>query len=559
MNRGRDEQRRAPAHGTHAREPEPRISEVGIGPGRYHLEWLSTTPCEKPRSYDRSVTVEPARVTGVDENLVHRLLRPAGPDPLCIEGDRVWTRVEVRAAVARFAAVLRAAAPGPDARVVLLAANDSAFVIGYLATLWAGLVAVPANSLSPVDELAREVEAVDASLLVVGPQCEALAAELINRRPMPILHPLAATDHAPIEPERRRVEDPAALVFTTGTAGAPKAAILTHGSLAANLDQLGARLADVLIPGEAALGLLPFFHVFGLNVALGLSLAAGLSLVLVPEFHPGAAIAAIAKHQVAVMAGVPAMYAAFLALNDEAAAGDALASVRIAVSGGAALPPSVAAAMATRFGVHLEEGYGLTETSPVVTTTVGTVGAAPGSVGVALPGVEVRVVDVDGEDTLVGDPGEVWVRGANVFPGYWNDATATARVLTPSGWLRTGDLGVLDDAGALTLVDRAKDLVIVSGFNVFPAEVEDVLRTSEDVAEVAVAGMPDDRTGETVVAWIVAAPGRTVDLDALDALAGRHLARYKRPTRYELVTTLPRTYIGKLLRRDLRRSVTDLE
>jgi long-chain acyl-CoA synthetase len=254
---------------------------------------------------------------------------------------------------------------------------------------------------------------------------------------------------------------------------------------------------------------------------------------------------------VTTIAAVPAVYDAWLALDERDAPADAFARVRLAVSGAAALPAETVRAMRERFGVALHEGYGLTEASPVVSTSA--VGAAerPGSIGPPLPGVEVRLVDVDGSDVLAGDPGEIWVRGPNVFAGYWGDDDATARVLTADGWLRTGDIAVAGDDGWLTLVDRVKDLIIVSGFNVYPAEVEDVLVEHPDVAEAAVVGEPHPRTGETVVAFVVAEPGHTIDRRDLLRFAQTRLARYKLPTRVEVVDTVPRTFAGKIVRRVL--------
>jgi long-chain acyl-CoA synthetase len=200
------------------------------------------------------------------------------------------------------------------------------------------------------------------------------------------------------------------------------------------------------------------------------------------------------------------------------------------------------------------EGYGLTEASPIVTTSaIGRGDPAPGSIGPPLPGVDVRLVDAEDGDVLPGDPGEIWVHGPNVFPGYWRDPDATATALTDDGWLRTGDVAVADDAGELSLVDRAKDLVIVSGFNVYPAEVEEVLLEHPDVAEAAVVGEPDPRIGETIVAFVVPEPGRPAPTDELLAQCARSLARYKCPTRVEVVEALPRSFAGKVLRRELRR------
>jgi long-chain acyl-CoA synthetase len=254
---------------------------------------------------------------------------------------------------------------------------------------------------------------------------------------------------------------------------------------------------------------------------------------------------------VTVVAAVPAIYAAWCALPDAQAARDALASTRLCVSGAAALDPGVAAQMSTRFGVGVHDGYGLTEASPVVTTSAVHADPRPGSIGPPLPGVEVRLVDPDGSPVLEGDPGEVHVRGPNVFAGYWNDPEATAHVLTADGWLRTGDIAVADDDGWLTLVDRAKDVIIVSGFNVFPGEVEDAIADHPAVAQVAVVGEPHPRSGEAVVAFVVPQPGVSPDPVELLRHAGRRVARYKLPTRVEIVTDLPRSFTGKLLRREL--------
>jgi long-chain acyl-CoA synthetase len=225
--------------------------------------------------------------------------------------------------------------------------------------------------------------------------------------------------------------------------------------------------------------------------------------------------------------------------------------VRIATTGAARLPEAVATSLAERCGIVLREGYGLTEASPVVTTSSG-IEPRLGSVGKVVPDLELRLVDPDGTDVLAGDPGEIWVRGANVFLGYWNDPEATARVLTEDGWLRTGDVAVSDDDGYVWLVDRAKDLIIVSGFNVFPAEVEEVIAELPGVAEVAVVGVTHPHTGEAVKAYVVPEAGVHLDEEAVIAHARDHLARYKCPTKVLFVDALPRNLSGKVLRRELR-------
>ena len=251
--------------------------------------------------------------------------------------------------------------------------------------------------------------------------------------------------------------------------------------------------------------------------------------------------------RVTVIPGAPALWAAFAHFDGLPA--DAFATVRLALSGASRLPVSVAEAMFERFGVEIREGYGLTEASPVVTTSTG----APvrfGSVGRALGGVEVRLVGSNG-DALVGDVGEVWVRGDNVFAGYLDDPEATAAVFSDDGWLRTGDMATADDDGYLYLVDRVKDLIIVSGFNVYPAEVEEMLITHPEVLEVGVIGVPHPHTGEAVKAYVVLEPGSQLDEEALIDFSLDHLARYKCPSKVIFVESLPRNASGKLVRRSL--------
>ena len=444
----------------------------------------------------------------------------------------------------------------PGDRVVVLAGNETAFVVSYLATLVAGAVAVPVNGTSPSLELARELTVVEPALLVASPTYADLGRRACAQCEVTVpLFVFDADDDSdlpadPMAPVARASDDLAVLLFTAGTAGAPKPAMLTHGSLLANLEQMQAHPGLRIGPDDVALAVLPLFHVFGLNVVLGLALAAGGAVSLVDHFHPTETLARVRADGVTVVAAVPAILEAWLALDTSTAPDDALARVRLCVSGAAPLPPSLVVAMHTRFGVDVHDGYGLTEASPVVTTSAVSVRPRAGSVGPPLPGVEVRLVDTDGQDVLEGDPGEILVRGPNVFAGYWRDPEASARVLA-GGWLHTGDIGVADDDGWLSLVERAKDVIIVSGFNVYPGEVEQVLAAHADVADVAVVGEPHPRTGETVVAYVVAKPGHTPDPVELLRHAGRRLARYKLPTRVELVDELPRSFAGKLLRREL--------
>jgi long-chain acyl-CoA synthetase len=470
-------------------------------------------------------------------NLAEVLLAPAQttPDAVALRaGADVVTYRELEARAARVAGALRSEGVEPGTRVTIEGHNSVAFVASYLGVLRAGAVVVPLNPHAPDPELDREVGSVE-PVVVLGP-------------------PLDGTgDAEPADTASRDDSDVAVLLFTAGTAGAPKAAMLTHGNLASNIRQVLDHPGLALDAGDVSLGVLPLFHVFGLNAVLGIGLAAGASTVLLDHFDAAGAVHAVRDHLVSVLAGVPAMYHAFLALDGDTAPPESFESVRLAVSGAAPLDEDLLEGMRKRFGVVVHDGYGLTEASPIVTTSaIGRREPSAGSIGPPLPGVDVRLVDADGGDVLPGDPGEIWVRGPNVFPGYWHDADATSRALTPDGWLRTGDVAVADDEGGLSLVDRAKDLIIVSGFNVYPAEVEEALLEHPDVAEAAAVGEPDTRTGEAIVAFVVPEPGTHPGADALLAHCARTLARYKCPSRVEIVHALPRSFAGKVLRRELR-------
>lgn len=331
--------------------------------------------------------------------------------------------------------------------------------------------------------------------------------------------------------------------------------MLSHGNLLANLDQVQRHPGRAVQPDDCVLGVLPLFHIFGLNVVLGGALFVGARLLLLDRFDPVATLELSDRHQVTVMVGTPTLYAALVAAAAAGGSQPNLPSLRLASSGAAPLPGGVAEAWQHRFGLPLRQGYGLTEASPVVTNSVMDEPARSASIGVAIPGVEIRLVDDDGEEALAGDPGEIWVRGPNVFLGYWHDDKATAAALTADGWLRTGDIAVVSDDGECSIVDRSKDLIIVSGFNVFPAEVEDTLVQHPAVIDVAVIGRVDPYRGEAVHAFVVlddaVGPATAADLKSW---CGQRLVRYKCPTEITFVPSLPHGLGGKLLRRALRPS-----
>jgi long-chain acyl-CoA synthetase len=477
---------------------------------------------------------------------------------------RTTTYGSLRDQVAHVRGGLQAAGVGPGDGVALLLGNSPHFVVTYLATIGIGAVAVPLNPTSPGPELEVELGTARPTTVVVDKVSVANWSHVDRALVPTVAHVVAVDDDVaaridgpcttfeqlceapPADIVEVEPETVAALMFTSGTAGAPRAAMLSHGNLAANLEQ--SRSADGHIDADDVLyGVLPMFHIFGLNVVIGLGLTVGATIVLVQRFDPATAAQSIIDRGVTVVPGAPALWAAFAHFDELDA--DTFASVRLALSGASRLPVAVAETVRDRFGIELREGYGLTEASPIVTTSTG-VPVRFGSVGRALEGVEVRLV-TDGGDALVGDVGEIWVRGPNVFLGYLDDPDATARVLDADGWLHTGDMATVDDDGYLYLVDRSKDLIIVSGFNVYPAEVEEMLATHPDVVEVGVVGVAHPHTGEAVKAYVVTRAGSDVDEETLIEYSLDHLARYKCPSKVIFVDELPRNATGKLVRRSL--------
>lgn len=492
-------------------------------------------------------------------NLAHIIDDHAGDSSALIWRGRTTTYGELRDQVERFRGGLASLGIESGDRVALLLGNSPQFVIGYLATIGLGAVAVPLNPTSPGPELESELSVVGAKVIIVD-KVSAVNWSHVDPLLLPTIETVIQTETAgegtvrfddlvtssePLAMVEVDTSHLAVLMFTSGTAGAPRAAMLTHGNLMANLDQ-SLSAEGHIDRDDVIFGVLPLFHIFGLNVVVGLGLRVGATLLLVQRFDPSTAVQSIQDRKVTVIPGAPALWTAFAHFDDLAP--DTFATVRLALSGASRLSITVAEAMRDRFGVEIREGYGLTEASPIVTTSTGSP-VRFGSVGRALQGVEIRLVNVDG-DALVGDVGEVWVRGDNIFGGYYNDSEATAAVLT-DGWLHTGDMATTDDDGYLYLVDRSKDLIIVSGFNVYPAEVEEMLVMHPDVAEAAVVGVPHPHTGEAVKAYVVTRPGADADEDALIEHSLDHLARYKCPTKIIFVDALPRNASGKLVRRSL--------
>lgn len=483
-------------------------------------------------------------------------------DTALISHGQVTTYGELRAQVAALRAEFVRAGVQRGECVVLLCSNTPYFVVSFLAAAGVGAVVAPLNPTSPAPEIEKEFTVVQPSVVVIEPAAVRTWSLVTNDirsavrsvyvtegHDIPgassITELIAAGGTAPVLD--MAADDPVAYMFTSGTAGSPKAAVLTHGNLLSNISQ--SQESEHITRTDVIFGVLPMFHIFGLNVMLCTSLAGGASVVLVQRFDPVAAVETIKERGITVMLGAPSMWSAINQLIDVEP--DAFDSLRIALSGAAKLPEQVIQSLSSRFGLEVREGYGLTEASPAVTNALD-LPFRPGSIGRPISGVEVRIVDENGDDVLVGDTGEIWVKGPNVFAGYLRDPEATARVKTADGWLRTGDIAVVDEHGDIYMVDRAKDLIIVSGFNVFPAEVEDVLRMHPAIADAAVVGTAHPHTGEAVRAYVVLRPGMHLDEDAVVDHCRANLARYKCPSKVLFVEQLPRGLTGKLQRYALR-------
>lgn len=462
-----------------------------------------------------------------------------------IDGDDRITFGALRDRVAALRAELAAHDIGPETVVGLAAGNEPHFASASLAVLGLGGIVMPLNPSSTPTEFTEKVAAGRPSLVLVGQLGHGLLAhaDLVDV-PMLDLDELGAASpsDAP-EVVERSTDDHAFYMATSGVSGSPKVAVLSHGNLDWVQEALQ-RTADPTGPDDVILGVLPFVHIFGLNVSLLLSLRAGATLVLQRRFDADESLDLIGRHGVTVLTGAPPMWQQWAVAD---VPDDRMATVRFAGSGASALPLGTFERVRDRFGVEIAQGYGLTETSPVVTLGRGHP-VRPSSVGKVLEGVTVALVDAAGEPVDIGDEGEVVVRSPGVFLGYLDDRETTEAVLTDDGWLWTGDVGIFDEEGYLYLVDRIKDVVIVSGFNVYPAEVENALMRHPDVTGAIVTGTADERTGERVVAHVTGA----VTADALREFMVTQLSSYKRPAEYHVLDELPIAPTGKAIRRALR-------
>ncbi|NNE74089.1 MAG: AMP-binding protein [Acidimicrobiales bacterium] len=453
---------------------------------------------------------------------------------------------QLRAQVAQLRGALAQEGVSTGQKVMVVGENEHDFAVALLALLGLGAMVAPIRPRNPLPEIQRKVQAVEPDAIV---WCHS-AAELRDFEDDLLCGKFLAIDDlesAEAEPAPiadRDADDLAFLLLTSGVTSDSKVAMLSHG----NLDWIQQALTHDPETGinadSVALAVLPLTHIFGLNVVLFSNLRAGGTVVLQSQFDVAESFRLIREHGVTAISGAPAMWQRFLHAD---APDDALGTIEHAAAGAAALPIEIFNGIRDRFGVELAEGYGLTETSPVVTWSRG-ITTKPGSVGRPVPGVEVVLVEPDGTPVEQGDSGEIVVRSPGVFKGYLDAPELSETVLTEDGWFWTGDMGVFDADGYLYLVDRLKDIVIVRGFNVYPAEVETVLIEHPNVSGAIVVGTRDEADGERVVAHV----SGTATEEELDTHCRERLSRYKCPREYHFVDELPVSNTGKKLRRALR-------
>ncbi len=477
-----------------------------------------------------------------------------------VDRDRHVTYAQLAERAARLAAALqdRHGIQRHD-RVATLAANCAEWLELFYATARIGAILVPLNWRLAPPELDFQLRDSAARLLFVGPEHVALADRLARDLPLearvevgPGYEALLAGAAGRDLPEAAQAgfADPHLILYTSGTTGWPKGAVLTHANTFWNCVNAGAAFG--LSDRDTTLTALPLFHAGGVGLLTLPSLHLGGRVVLMRTFDAARACVLIREHAVSVFFGVPAIWLAMLERPDFTAA--SYPSLRALGSGGAPCPLAVIEQLAAR-GFTFLQGYGLTETAPGGTLIPpDDWRRKAGSVGKAMPHVELRVVDEADVPVAPGVVGEVHFRGPNLFAGYWNRPEATAEAFTAGGWFRSGDLGRVDDEGFLTLVDRKKDLIISGGENVYSAEVEDALFAHPAVAEAAVIGVPDQRWGEAVRAVVVLRPDHAATAEELVEHCRARLARYKAPRSVVFVDALPRNAAGKVLKPELRRA-----
>jgi long-chain acyl-CoA synthetase len=477
-------------------------------------------------------------------------------------GGRVAVRVDDAAmtyqaldeASARVAGLLRERGFRPGDRVGIMLPNVAEVPVAYYGVLRAGGVVVPMNPLLKAREVAYYLGDSGAGLVFAWHAFEEAAragGEQVNADcigvdevSFPKLLATVAPDFAVADTSD---EDTAVILYTSGTTGHPKGAELTHGNLISNTEVSRADIVQAG-PDDVIFGGLPLFHVFGQTVALNVAVAAGACLTLLPRFDAEHALRIIAGHRVTVFEGVPTMYVALL--HQPGRDGYDTSSLRMCISGGAALPVEVLRGFDEAFGVPVLEGYGLSETSPVASFNHPGRERKPGSIGTPIRDVRLRVVDSEDREVPAGDVGEIVISGPNVMKGYWQRPEATAEAIR-DGWFHTGDLARVDEDGYFYIVDRKKDMIIRGGYNVYPREIEEVLYEHPAVAEAAVLGLPHAALGEEVIAAVALKPGASATAAELRDYVKSQVAAYKYPRYVWIEAALPKGPTGTIQKRDI--------
>jgi long-chain acyl-CoA synthetase len=460
----------------------------------------------------------------------------------------------------RAASLFHAAGLGRGDRIAIVVPNVPHFPVAYYGALKLGLQVVPLSPLLSARELGYVLKDSGARALVAWSAFEEAAAEAMLTATLENGWTATATPDQPtklpnflvrvasFQPWTRVAptgpDDPAVILYTSGTTGAPKGAVLTHSNLAWNARITGEHLEYG--EDDVALCALPFFHSFGQTALLNAGVDRGVRLVLLPRFNPSDAMDLLEQHGVTKFIGVPSMLAAMLA--EQRRQPRDVSALRLLASGGAALMPALHAELEEKFSVPVYQGYGLSETSPM-THLEPLRAKRTGTVGRPVWGIEQRIVDNDGEPMPIGEVGNVQVRGHAIMAGYHNRPEVTASCIDADGWFATGDLGSVDDDGYLTLAGRAKELIIRNGLNVYPDEVEGVLTEHPDVSLAAVVGVPDDTVGEEIAALVVLREGAGTDTRDLQDFVREHVAAYKYPRVIQIVDQLPLGPTGKVLKR----------
>jgi long-chain acyl-CoA synthetase len=456
---------------------------------------------------------------------------------------------------ARVAGLLRSKGVGPGDRVGIMLPNVPHFPVVYYGVLRAGGVVVPMNVLLKAREVQFYLEDPEAKVLFAWHDfaeaaenaAEAAGAGAVLVKPGEFEQMLFEQE-AVHEVADRDGDDTAVILYTSGTTGTPKGAELTHDNLGSNVETILSSLIEMQ-DDDVVLGALPFFHSFGQTCALNACVKAGATLTLLPRFEPDKALEIFERDKVTIFEGVPTMYVAMLHCDkgDDADT----SSLRLCVSGGSAMPGEVLRAFEEKFGCQILEGYGLSETSPVASFNHPDRERKVGSIGQPIEGMEMKVVDDDGNEVPTGEVGEIVIKGPNVMKGYWRKEDATLEAIK-DGWFHTGDMAKVDEEGFFFIVDRKKEMIIRGGYNVYPREIEEVLYEHPAVAEAAVVGVPDESMGEEVGAAVVLKKGADCSADDLRDYAKQNVAAYKYPRKVWFVDELPKGPTGKILKREVK-------